>query len=231
MRARSLRRSLCTVVLLLTAACGLNAPSTLSNPGRYVRIGILPAYEAELTKSTPPSWFTGVTVERIDLDFGLNALMVDRVAKALGPTRQLVDLRAFSAAYIGTAKVHAVGERKIIGDSRPVFTDVLRSLVGSQGLDAYVVIEGGAGIYEPQVAPAFQMLASQGHNVGIEARIYVVDGRTFEVAAVTSASGMQRGVPDSWFAAPRQHAEEIKNVVVTLLDQNLGPALQKLGLM
>jgi hypothetical protein len=59
----------------------------------------------------------------------------------------------------------------------------------------------------------------------------VVDGRTFVVAAVTSATGMQKGVPDSWFVAPRQHADEIKNVVVTLLDQNLGPALQKLGLM
>jgi hypothetical protein len=80
-----------------------------------------------------------------------------------------------------------------------LFTDVVRSAVGTQGQ--------------------------------VQVTIYVIDGRTFEVAAVSGVHAVQQPVPDSWFVAPKQHAVEIKAVVEDLLDKNLEPALRKLGLI
>jgi hypothetical protein len=95
-----------------------------------------------------------------------------------------------------------------------------------------VLIEGGTvGVYEQQAPPAIQMFSAQGHNLGVPLAIYVIDGRTFEVVGVARASAVRRGVPEPWFVAPRQHAAEIKDAVVELLDQNLEPALRKLGLI
>jgi hypothetical protein len=217
--------------LLLLAACS-NAPTTVANPGQYLRIGVLPAYEPEITRGTPPGLFDNALVEHFDLDIGLNRLVVDRVKKSIGQGHEIVDFQPFAAAYIGAPKVHAGGERKIFGDSRPLFTDVLRSIIGAQGLDAYVLIEGGpVGLYEPRVAPAIQLFAAQGHNLGMQLTIYVIDGRTFEVAAVFRADGVRLGVPDAWFVSPKQHAADIKDAVVELLDQNLEPALRKVGLI
>jgi hypothetical protein len=174
--------------------------------------------------------FDNAIIEHLELDLGLNELVIDRIMMSMGQAHKLVDLQPFAAAYIGTPKVHSSGERKIFGDSRPLFTEVVRSTVGTQGLDAYVVIEGGpVGLYEPQVAPAIQLLKAQGHDLSVRMAIYVIDGRTFEVAAASGAYLVQRGVPDAWFVAPKQHADEIKDVVVRLLDKNLEPELRKLG--
>lgn len=216
--------------LLFLAACS-NAPATLSNANQYVRIGVLPAYEPEITRLTPPGLFTNAVIDRFDLDFGLNALVVDRVTKFMSRTHKVVDLQSFSAAYIKTPKVHSIGQRKIFGDSRPLLTDVVRSNMGTQGLDAYVVIEGGpVQLYERLVVPAIQLLATQPHDLSINLTIYIIDGRTFEIAAISRADLIQKGVPSSWFVAPRQHVDEIKNVLVNLVDTNLEPALRKLGL-
>jgi hypothetical protein len=224
-------KSGCAALGLLLAAC-TNAPATLSSPDRYARIGVLPAYEPEIVKRTPPGLFDNAVVEHLDVDFRLNELVAERVARSVGRTRKVVDLQSFATAYSGAPKVHSGVERKVFGDSRPLFTDVVRSAVGGQGLDAYIVIEGGpVRIYEPQVAPAFQLLAAQGHDLSVQMSIYVVDGRTFEVAAASHDNLVRKGVPDSWFVAPRQHANEIKEFVARLLDEKLEPALRKLGLI
>jgi hypothetical protein len=232
MRGRTRRKFWCAVLgLLLMAACN-TAPATVSNPSGYHRIGVLPTYEPEIGKGTAPGLFDNAMVEHFDLDLGLNQLVVDRVRKAIGQGREIVDLQTFAATYTGTPKVHTGGERKVFGDSRPLFTDVLRSVVGAQGLDAYVLIEGGTvGLYEPQAPPAIQIFAAQGHNLGVPLTIYVIDGRSFEVVGVARTNAVRRGVPDAWFVAPRQHVAEIKDAVVELLDQNLEPALRKLGLI
>jgi hypothetical protein len=226
---RNLMAKFCMLIGLLTlAAC--QAPATLSSSSQYARIGILPAYEPEVAKRTPPGLLTNALVERLDLDLGLNRLVAERAARSLGGNRQVADLQPAAPAYIGAPKVHSAGERKIIGDSRPLFTEVVRSMVGQQGLDAYVVIEGGpVWIYEPQVAPAVQMLTSQGRELSVRLNIYVIDGRTFEVAAASRANLVQR-VPEAWFVSPRQHAEAIRGTLQSLLDQNLESALRKLGL-
>jgi hypothetical protein len=216
--------------LLLMSACS-NPAATIPANSRYDRIGVLPAYEPDTIKRTPPSWTKDALIEHLDLDFGINKLVMDRVKKSMGQTHELVDLQSFSTAYIGTPKVHSSGERKIFGDSRPLFTDVVKAMFGGKRLDAYVVIEGGAvRLYEPQVAPIMQMLKAQGHDLSLQLSIYVIDGRTFQIAAASHASLVQKAIPDSWFVAPRQHFDEIKNALVNLLDNNLEPSLQKLGL-
>jgi hypothetical protein len=75
------------------------------------------------------------------------------------------------------------------------------------------------------------LLKAQGHDLSVQMAIYIIDGRTFEVAAVSGAYLVQRGVSDSWFVAPKQHADEINDVLVRMLDKNLEPELRKLGLI
>jgi hypothetical protein len=219
------------LLLLLMAACS-NAPATLSSPKQYARIGVLPAYEKEIVRRTPPGLLDNAVVEHFDLDVGVNRLAVERITKSMGQAREIVDLQSFAATYIGAPKVYSSGERKIFGDSRPLFTEVVKSAVGAQRLDAYMVIEGGPiRLYEPQVAPAIQLFAAQGHDLSMQMTIYVIDGRIFEIAAVSRAILVRRRVPDPWFVAPKQHTDEIGDAVIDLLDKNLGPALQKLGLI
>jgi hypothetical protein len=232
MRGYSRRESICSALSLLSLAACAQAPTALPTAGQYLRIGVLPAYEPELAKRSPPSLFSGEVVERLDLDFGLNKLVVDRLTKSLGQGREVVDLQSYAAAYIGTPKVHSAGERKIFGDSRPLFTEVVKSVVGGQGLDAYVVIEGGpVRLYEPQVAPALQMLKAQGHDLSMLLNIFVIDSRTFEIAAASRTNLVQKGVADSWFVAPRQHTDAIKDTLMNLVDRDLEPSLRKLGLI
>ncbi|MGB8274472.1 MAG: hypothetical protein WCF16_04280 [Alphaproteobacteria bacterium] len=166
------------------------------------------------------------------MGFSVNQLVVDRVLKSVGQAHKMVDLQSFAAAYIGVPKVHSWGERKFyFGDSRPLFTDVVKSTVGAKGLDAYLVIEGGpVWLTEAQTAPVVQMLVDQAHFLSVQLTIYVIDGRTFEIAAVSGTFPVE-GVPDPWFFDPMQHADEIRNAVVELLDINLEPTLRKLGLI
>lgn len=233
-RFASNRIGICALlVALLLSACAM-PPKTLPDASRYVRIGVLPAYEPEVLKTTPPNWGSAVKLERFDVDFGLNALVTDRVTKALGQSsRQVVDLQAFAPAYIQTPKIRSSGERKIIGDSRPMMTDVVRSLVGAQGLDAYLVIDGGpVRIYQPRQIPAVALVKPPDPpDLAIVLSIYVVDGRTFEIAAARNVTLVQQRVSASWFNEPRQHVAEMKDALVILLDTNLWSSLQQLGLM
>ncbi|HEV2678172.1 MAG TPA: hypothetical protein VGV37_26835 [Aliidongia sp.] len=230
MFGRFARMHRCVPILLLVTAC--SAPSTLSSTARYGRIGVLPAYESDIGKRTPPSLFDNALVEHFDLDIGLNELVIEQVEKSAGNAHEIVDLQSLASEYVGTPKVHSGGERQIFGDSRPLFTSVVQTLAGGRGLDAYVVIEGGSvWITEPQVAPALRLLAAQGHDLSIRMNIYIIDGKTFEVSAAATSELVQKGVPDSWFVAPRQHSDEIRGAVVTLLDKNLAPALRKLRLI
>lgn len=217
---------------LLLAACA-RPPQTLLDGSRYVRIGVMPVYEPELAKRTPPNWGSGEKLERYDVDFGLNGLVMERVTKAMGQGHQIVDLQSYAPAYIATPKIRSSGERKIIGDSRPLMSEVVRSLVGSQGLDAYVVIEGGPlHINEPQMIPAHALVKPSPPPVlAIQLSIYVIDGRTFEVMAAKYSTAAEQNVPVSWFLAPRQHVEEIRRAVVILLDSDIEPALRKVGLL
>lgn len=219
---------------LLLTACAI-PPKTISDASNYLRIGVLPAYAPEVLKRTPPNWGSGEKLERFNLDLGINALVMDRVTKALGQSssRQVVDLQAFAPAYVATPKIHSSGERKIIGDSRPMMTEVVRSMVGSQEVDAYMVIEGGpVRIYQPQQVPAVALVKPPDPpDLSIQLSIYIIDGRTFEVAAAQHVSVVQRSVSVSWFQEPMQHGDEMKAVLGTLLDKNLEPALRQLGLI
>ena len=126
MRGRANRKSRWAILgLLLLAACS-NAPATLSDATRYARIGVLPAYEPEVSKRTPPGFFDSAVVEHLDLDLGVNQLVVDRVMKYMSQGHKMVDLQSFSAGYIGTPKVLWAGERKIFGDSRPMLIPKFR---------------------------------------------------------------------------------------------------------
>lgn len=112
-------------------------------------------------------------------------------------------------------------------------TEVVRSLVGTQGLDAYVVIDGGAArIYEPGRTPAEALIkAASPPNVSVQISIYVIDGRTFEVAAAAHTTAVEKGVPLAWFQAPEQNADAIKSIVVKLLDQDVERMLRQVGLL
>lgn len=150
----------------------------------------------------------------------------------MAQSRQVVDLQSFASAYIRTPKISSSRERKIIGDSRPMMTEVVRSLIGTLQLDAYMVVEGGSvRIYQPQQTPAVALVKPpDAPDLSIEVSLYVIDGRTFEMAAAARKHPVLKGVPE-WFVAPRQHADDIKAAVVALLDQNLEPALREIGLV
>jgi hypothetical protein len=81
-----------------------------------------------------------------------------------------------------------------------------------------------------RVAPALEPFVKKRYEISMRLTIYVIDGRTFEIAAVSGGYLVQKAVPASWFVEPDQHAVEIKGVLLGLLDKNLGPTLRKLGL-
>lgn len=225
------KQALVALISLLIAGCTTNAPATI--PGgvsQYARIGILPAYEAEISRRTPPGLIDNALVERMDIDLAVNEFVTNYAAELLTQNHQVVDLRSLSAEYMATPKVISNGQRKIFGDSRPLAAEVVRDLAGAQGLDAYVIIDGGpVWLSEQQVAPIVQMLAKQENYLAVMLNVYVVDGRTFEIVAA-SRNQPSRRIPEAWFTAPRQHVDEIDGAVKELLKPYLKTAFQNLGL-
>jgi hypothetical protein len=214
---------------VLMAACA-QAPAKLANPSQYVRLGLLPAYEAKADRWTPPGWVESAKTEELELDFGLNQEVGERAVKYLSGKRQVVDLQSFSAAYAATPRYHSSGERKVIGETRTMFTDVIRTTVGEQNLDAYLVIEGGrVRLYQAAPpAPILTGIAPKRYGMSVRLSLYVVDGRTYEVAAATY-NYLMEPMPAEWFTDPNRHAPEIKTMALRLIDNNLEPGLRRLG--
>lgn len=235
------------------AACALQSMPS-QKAAQYKRVGVLSAMGDEFFDDTVGGYW-GNEAKLLKLA-GLDAdtMITEEVTRALAARYAVVDLSRYRDAFIHRPK-YWPSTKPIVGGDRPMANEVVRDLMGREGLDAYVIVTPGfaqvkntstavAGIGVARLSgglffdPTYVL-----HDVYIVA---VVDGKDFSLVADMRAAPTNGTIlfnfTDPFVApftpiakevwqAPTTHVAEIKAALSQLLAANVPQTLQSANLL
>lgn len=240
-----MRRLAIVFACVFLCGCAMQ-PMAPEKAAQYKRIGVLSAMGDRFATGA-----IGLTVFQNEnrqerLEFGADDLFTEKVKQALAAKYAIVDLTKYRAAFMEAPK-YWPGQAKIIGEDRPSVSEVVRRLMGAEGLDAYLFITpaaaavigtnqgvGGIGVY--QFKRIFSANEFRLHAAYIVA---VVDGKDYAVVADMRADRMGGGslnapnvpVPAQFWDAPAANKNAIRAAFDKLITPSVPETLRRANLI
>lgn len=111
---------------------------------QYKRIGLLSAMGDRFSVTTVGSTAFGNARREEKLELGADELLTASAIEALSGRYQVVDLSQYRRTFLDQPK-HWPGEKGLFAKDGPMVPEVVRNLMGSEKLDAYILITPGYG--------------------------------------------------------------------------------------
>jgi hypothetical protein len=139
-----MRKLFAAAALLLGLTACVTQSLDTQRAAQYKRIGLLTAMDDRFSVTVVGSTAFGNTRREETLDLGADAALTASAIEALSGRYQVVDLSQYRRAFIDQPK-HWPGEKGMFAKDAPLVPEVVRSLMGSEKLDAYILITPGYG--------------------------------------------------------------------------------------
>lgn len=239
---------------LLLAGCSTQSLDA-GRAAQYKRVGVLSAMGDTFMSGRVGVTIltTGSALERLDL--GADEAMTEAAMAALSARYQVVDLGRYRQAFLDQPK-YWPGDQQIVGETRPAATEVVRSLMGGEKLDAYILLTpatasvrgtnravGGIGLVKKE-----ELLRTGDVLLHVAYIVSVVDGIDFSLQADMRAfpngesplaslvGGSQLGAPNwpvlpAFQEDPAAYRTQMASVVKMLVAQNVPQTLRQARLI
>ena len=251
---RSAKGLAVALACLLVAACAMQAMDA-DQAAHYRRVGVLVAMGNRFSDGAVGATVFGNQYKAEELDVGIDDLLAAKVRQALAARYTVVDLTRYRDAFMKEPK-YWPGQERIVGEDRPSAGEVVRRLMGTEKLDAYVLVTpagasvvgtnqgvGGVGIIKLQ-----RVFGSDEFRLHAAYIVSVVDGKTYSIVADMRATALgEPAVPVLTFErspinapsvpvapqlwqAPSDHKDEIRTLLAQLLDKSVPETLRRANL-
>jgi hypothetical protein len=244
--------SLATMSFALTASgcASLDAPATRFQAVKTIGIVSAIGYDFTMTKAglAAPG-----EIERHGsiAQWGLDDLVATRTGARLAQRFQIVPLTYSRASFAVQEQNTGLALLKQKGMRDAVLSELVRSRVSPQGLDAYLVVTFAESPYGSRGRTvrgigAIEHMAVMGSSALLHAlyTITVVDGHTFQIIDKKSAppmaeaelfrlAGPSREIDVALLSAAADpgRSDQLRTAVIDLIDRSLGATLQNLQLI
>ncbi len=242
---------LCCWVL---ASCAVQ-PVAPEKAATYRRVGVLSAMGDTFNINAVGITVFGNEQGQRKAGFDVDELLTKRLVQALSGRYEVVDLGKYRAAFLAQPKFWP-GAKGVFAPDHPMAKDVVRNLMGEEGLDAYVILTPASGAVRGTnqgiagigIVRMQRLFGSGDHRLHAAYIVAVVDGKDFSMVGdmpalpvgetvvgnpfVTSPLGAPNVpvAPDYW-QNPGSNWDGIGRTLGGLMTQSLPETLQRARLL
>lgn len=256
-----MRRLVVAVVALLALAACATQPVAPEKALNYKRIGVLSAMGDDFGIRAVGTTVFGNEARGQTLEIGADDILTEKVKAALASKYEVVDLTRYRAAFLAQPK-YWPGQEPVVGSgSRPTAQSVVREMMGTEQLDAYLIVTPGAfsvrntnqGSGGIGIIKLDQFMRPTEYLLHLGYVITMVDGKDFSYVAdmrsipvdessrmstlLTGGIGASRisapslPVLPAYWDTPAANRDNIRNVFGTLASQSIPHTLKRAQLI
>lgn len=245
------------VAIILCAALSACAMQPLApeKAVQYKRVGLLSAMGDSFGTSAVGITVFGNKDSAERLDFGFDNRLTQKFMQALSDRYSVIDLSKYREAFLNEPKSWP-GETGPFSENHPMVTEVVRRLMGAEGMDAYILVTpggaavggtnqgvGGIGIVDQE-----SLFGNRGCWFYVAYIVSVVDGKDYSLAADMRALPLDQSgpftlgrraavgapnlpVPCEVWKAPARNGLTIRTVFDMIMDQSIPETLRHAALI
>ncbi|MEK9970834.1 MAG: hypothetical protein VW600_16980 [Ferrovibrio sp.] len=214
-----MRKLVAAAVLLLGLTACVTQSLDTQRASQYKHVGLLTAMDDRFSVTSVGSTAFGNSRREDKLDLGADAMMTASALQALSGRYQVTDLSRYRRAFLDQPK-HWPGEKGLFAKDAPMVPDVVRTLMGGEKLDAYILVtpaygsvrgtnQSVAGIGVVQVNSLFGGSSTMLHAGYI---VSVIDGVDYSLVADMRAFPTGESIMSSF--SPVKSALSLPNIAV-----------------
>lgn len=242
--------SLALAACLFLGACAMQ-PLAPEKAAHYKRVGVLSAMGKNFEiRIAGPTVFDNKVSAR-EMDIGADEQLTKKVIKALADRYTVVDLSKYRQAFMDHPKSWRGGD-----SAKPSVPDVVRDLMGKEGLDAYILVTPGAASVQNTnqavggigIVRAGNLFGSDKVNLYAAYIVSVIDGKDYSLVADMRAARTVRSnpfginnwgkinapslrVPATYLESPSKYKKQIRNLFGSLMNQSVPETLRQANLL